>query len=318
MSNELKMGTPIGRPAIIVVIGVLLLFIAFVLSPQLLIQLGPMRGSLTSELGNVRVIAEAEIMAARLLIAIAGLVLVAIWVFWRQFSVSRLNRWLVTPLQVKEHGALFNRPAFYMLSATALILGWIAIAGIYPQSLPRVVRREDGLFEYLTALLFLGASVTAFLNARKARRQVERFVLYSLAIGFLVCVAEEISWGQRLFGFETPENLQAFNVQDEINLHNSLGYAADHIFIAGVFLYGVLLPILVRRYTAFANLAFWTGLPVASLGLALGWAAASGLHDWTVYYVLPKTPLRVAEAREMISALGFFLLMLEIRKKLRG
>jgi len=309
---------PEGRPAILAGVGVLFLAVAFVLSPQLLIQLGPMRGSLTSELGNVRVVAEVEVVIARLLFATTGLVSSAIWAFWPLFSASRLYRWLMTPLQVPEHGALLNRSAIWMLSTTALVLGWIALAGKYPQILPRIVIEEDGLFEYVTALFFLCASIVAFLNARKSRRKAARIVLYFLTFGFLLSVGEEISWGQRLFGFVTPENIQAFNVQDEVNLHNSLGYAADHIFIAGVFVYGVLLPILAYRYTAFANIAFWVGLPVASLGLALGWAVASGLHDWTVYRVLEKTPLRVAEFREMISALGFLLLMVEVRRKQMG
>ncbi len=64
----------------------------------------------------------------------------------------------------------------------------------------------------------------------------ERIVPVLFAVGFFMLFGEEISWGQRLLGFETPEAFKEINVQDEFNLHNLAGYAADHIFIASVFL----------------------------------------------------------------------------------
>ena len=38
-----------------------------------------------------------------------------------------------------------------------------------------------------------------------------------------VVLGEEVSWGQRLFGIETPEDFEAINNQGEINLHNVVG-----------------------------------------------------------------------------------------------
>jgi hypothetical protein len=40
----------------------------------------------------------------------------------------------------------------------------------------------------------------------------------SLAMSFVAL--EEISWGQRIIGFETPETLVRINTQDEFNVHN--------------------------------------------------------------------------------------------------
>lgn len=36
----------------------------------------------------------------------------------------------------------------------------------------------------------------------------------------VVIVGEEISWGQRIFGFETPDWLKTKNLQKETNFHN--------------------------------------------------------------------------------------------------
>lgn len=305
---------PGKRPALLIGSAIFFLASAFILTSELLIALGPMRGSLTSDLGNVREIAETEVLVIRVLFALTGLIFLTFWMFWASFSTSKIGRNLLTPRGISPKQPLLNRSAIYMLSSVVAFVIWVALAGIFPKLMPRFLGREDGVFEYLTALLFLCASVLSFLNIGLHQRKVERLVYLLLGVGFLLCVGEEISWGQRFLGFATPENVAAVNVQGEVNLHNSLGYAADHIFIAGVFLFGVILPILAHRYTAFANLALWAGIPVASLGLALGWAAASFLYDWTVYALLAKTSLRIAEFRELISALGFVLLMLEIRK----
>lgn len=40
------------------------------------------------------------------------------------------------------------------------------------------------------------------------------------AVGFFVVAGEEISWGQRIFGFKTPENYAKMNTQHELTLHN--------------------------------------------------------------------------------------------------
>lgn len=75
---------------------------------------------------------------------------------------------------------------------------------------------EDQLFENLTALFFLGAAyffAKSFLAGRNAW-----FLL--LAIVFFVGSGEEISWGQRIFGFQTPEAISRINVQHEFSLHN--------------------------------------------------------------------------------------------------
>ena len=62
-------------------------------------------------------------------------------------------------------------------------------------------------------------------------------------MGYLahVVAMEEISWGQRILGFEGPPALVAANQQDEANLHNLLGrYALHGLYIViGVWGIGV-------------------------------------------------------------------------------
>lgn len=41
-----------------------------------------------------------------------------------------------------------------------------------------------------------------------------------LSVALIFVIGEEISWGQRIFNWETPETIKAYNYQDETNLHN--------------------------------------------------------------------------------------------------
>jgi len=60
--------------------------------------------------------------------------------------------------------------------------------------------------------------------ALSGRRLGWRGIWYGgFALLFFVIAGEEISWGQRILGIETPESFAAHNVQQEINLHNIEG-----------------------------------------------------------------------------------------------
>lgn len=87
---------------------------------------------------------------------------------------------------------------------------------------------EDGAVEYLSAILFLIAGIVSFLLRKKSRLFQKKSVqkIYSvgciiLAIALFLVAGEEISWGQRIFGIETPEHIAAQNHQGETNFHNS-------------------------------------------------------------------------------------------------
>jgi hypothetical protein len=87
--------------------------------------------------------------------------------------------------------------------------------------------QEDGVIESLGAFFFLIASLFlfgAFFRLRKIKLAVHKKfeTIWILALGLLFFVAfgEEISWGQRIFNFDTPEALKEINHQKEFNLHN--------------------------------------------------------------------------------------------------
>lgn len=87
------------------------------------------------------------------------------------------------------------------------------------------VTREDGLIEYAQ---FFALVACGLLSGTQARRLWCRARGWALVYGAfaLVCLAaagEEISWGQRIFGIETPQWYAANNHQAETTIHNLQG-----------------------------------------------------------------------------------------------
>ncbi len=301
-----------SRPSYILFAGLLVFGFGLILTPNFFIWLGPLKTSLLSEIESVRSIAQLEVFIARLLVLGTSVALIAAWVFWPKLSESRVvnqisNHQLATPLDLR----LPNTSLIVMSSMFVLILVLVAIAGFFPGVYPTSIMEEDGLIEYATAFVFLICSVLSGYLVIKLPERRKKIIHFILCLGFFLCFGEEISWGQRILDFDTPDAVQAINVQGEFNIHNSFGYLADHVFIAGVFIYGGILPIIASCSPFSAKLVDLTGLPIASLGLAIGFVLASLLHNWTVYVVLPWTPIRIAEPREFLASIGFLLLMLE-------
>ncbi len=102
-----------------------------------------------------------------------------------------------------------------MILYTTFHLSWVAF--------PDWVWREDGFFEYLTVGILVVSSVCMFASARRIggrHGRWPRLVLLGFGVLLFLAAMEEISWGQRILGIETPEPLKAVNAQEEINVHN--------------------------------------------------------------------------------------------------
>lgn len=103
---------------------------------------------------------------------------------------------------------------------------------------------EDTWVEYAQFIFYLLTSFislkTAFLL--KKRSSILLAIFLTIALGFFVVAGEEISWGQRIFGIVTPEEIAKNNTQGELNLHNN-----DKIF---GYVYRAYL--LIAAYGAFA------------------------------------------------------------------
>jgi len=77
---------------------------------------------------------------------------------------------------------------------------------------------EDLVGEWAQTYFFLAATILSVLVALQKTHYRWFFVVLAIACSYVVL--EEISWGQRIFGFSTPDFLKSRNLQGEANLHN--------------------------------------------------------------------------------------------------
>ena len=106
---------------------------------------------------------------------------------------------------------------FFLLASAILTICWIN----WEMSSP--LYAEDGLFESATAVLLALATLILIRLIFLGVESSLRIWLGVICLGLLVMTMEEISWGQRLFGWQTPQIWCGINHQSETNLHNLLG-----------------------------------------------------------------------------------------------
>jgi len=111
---------------------------------------------------------------------------------------------------------------------------------------------EDNVVEYLSALFgvvgaafFAGVVLAAWhLPDGSPNRRLTLVFAALCALALFLLGMEEISWGQRLFGFGTPESFTA-NRQGEVNLHNFFTTPIHTVYRLGSWAVLILLPFLV-------------------------------------------------------------------------
>lgn len=118
-----------------------------------------------------------------------------------------------------------NRKATAVAKFVAPVIvaaGLVILYAVDPSAYKTLIS-EDGHVEDMQALLYLSAGLLGVLTAWMAY-QVKRWRLVGLMVIFAVgcgfVAGEEVSWGQRFLGYETPAAIAERNMQEEFTLHN--------------------------------------------------------------------------------------------------
>lgn len=131
-----------------------------------------------------------------------------------------------------------------------LLVGVTGIAAIDGKESYKLIIREQGIAETLQVLAWLGTAGFAVAIGLRSHRDgvpVLGWLYGIVALFSIFVVGEEISWGQRIVGWSTPEALESLNRQGETNVHNVT--AIEDLFRWGKILvgaYGFGLPLLAR------------------------------------------------------------------------
>jgi hypothetical protein len=181
-----------------------------------------------------------------------------------------------------------------------LMLAALATAWFLPEFFSRHFTTEDAFVENLTAigLALGGAALCSIAIARRQALGTRAAILPLLyAVLFLWAAGEEISWGQRILGFETGAFMADRNDQDEVNLHNLVlgGVKLDEVLFGPVMSTMILswllfVPFLWRAFPAIRRLAARVAAPVpgrhhalAALLASLVIVAIDASRKWEVY-----------------------------------
>ncbi|MEX1235676.1 MAG: hypothetical protein WEB56_11900 [Roseovarius sp.] len=205
-----------------------------------------------------------------------------------------------------------------MATIVAVLIATVILAFVAPDYFTLSFAREDGPVEYGTAVLLLVASGVMAGHALSLWRQGRRgaallTALYGLL--FFFAAGEEISWGQRIIGWDSGEFFLENNKQDETNLHNLMVgdvHLTKSLFgpvlTICILLYLVALPLIYPKGGRIARLADRMAVPVPWLKHAAIALVASIIiavldadRKWEVYefvfsllvvsiFLLPQNP----------------------------
>lgn len=97
---------------------------------------------------------------------------------------------------------------------------------------------SEGIMEKYSSFLFLFSAIILIISMMRINRKLfssesrKKILLLLTVISgiFLLIFGEEISWGQRIFGWDSFGIFKEFNVQNETNLHNFFNSSFSYIY----------------------------------------------------------------------------------------
>jgi len=186
---------------------------------------------------------------------------------------------------------------------------------------------ELGVIEMATPLMLVPAIIAGFIVFINREKLVTKQLSYWILLVTLACIyiaGEEISWGQQLVGWGTPEWVKEVNDQHETNLHNTSSWFDQKprfLFEFLVFIGGIYLPL--KRKLQDINLPrdswqYWVCptmvcLPAAALAiLSRVPERIKTLFDMSENII----DIRTSEVQELYFAIFLMIYLLSIRKRL--
>jgi len=189
-----------------------------------------------------------------------------------------------------------------------ILIGFVLVltVGIYfasPSYFALSFAAEDHLVEYGTAVALFVASLILLRNGFSLSGKATKLAVgltFFYALLFFFGAGEEISWGQRIFGWETSDAMKEINRQNETTIHNiEIGGVAltKHLFgpilTTAILLYLLVLPLVYPRIGRIARAVDYIALPVPGLRHAvlaliasLVIAAIDVDRKWEVYELI--------------------------------
>jgi hypothetical protein len=213
---------------------------------------------------------------------------------------------------------------YYLISIAVVTIISYSVFFICDRNSIIALGREDSIYEWLGALLFVAGSVFGIIIFIYSGNFL--FILFSVSMFF--GAGEEISWGQRIIGFETPQEIEKINVQKEFTLHNLNQFShfdtegngkrglrrlfgINFLFRVFTIFLGIVVPFFVYHSKAVLKISTRIKLPVTPIVIGIfffiNWMIFRVLHS----YILPEDQERTAsEIFEHVAAYILFMVSL--------
>jgi hypothetical protein len=222
----------------------------------------------------------------------------------------------------------FSQPAFYIILALYFILTYTTLA--WGEKWAASLYPEDHYFENVGAIaLFIAAGISFYIFWRAFKTRavthihwLKLLVYLGLGLLYFFGAGEEISWGQRIFHIQEPQELAKENVQNELNIHdlaifeNSKLLKSDNIFTVFWMAFAVVIPFAslaskgFRQFAVqFTPVVYW-GIGALFLFNYLGAKLAKLLFDSAYHYQTMPFRQAVQEIKESNYELLFVFLSL--------
>ena len=222
----------------------------------------------------------------------------------------------------------FSQPAFYIVLALYFVLGYTTLA--WGEKWAATLYPEDHYFENVGAIsLFVASAISFFIFVRAFRNRaathihwLKLLVYLGLALLYFFGAGEEISWGQRIFHIQEPQELAQENVQHELNIHdlaifeNSKLLNSDNLFTVFWMAFAVAIPCASLASKGFKQFAMQF-TPVVYWGIGglflfnyLGAKLAKLIFDSAYHYQTMPFRQAVQEIKESNYELMFVFLSL--------
>jgi len=163
------------------------------------------------------------------------------------------------------------------------------------------------LFLFITCILCFYRSYALYSNTQNT---ISVLMFFFGGILFLFGAGEEISWGQRILGLETPEYFEEYNAQEEMNLHNLtvMGIKINKLIFGKILAiviltYLIILPILENYIDWLRRIIQQFHIPFPKLMHSVFFVILVGL----LYSLDPE---RKGELVEFVGVFTFFLIFL--------
>ncbi len=175
------------------------------------------------------------------------------------------------------------------------------------------------LFEFFIAALGCILAVHTFFRLDYKTQALAKIMMGIAALGCFYIAGEEISWGQWLLGWQTPEHWKLINDQGETNLHNTSSWLDQKpriLLEIGTVTGGLILPFLIRKRPALIPGWLQNVTPPARLGVVAGLYLLVRLTDIIGTDFHDNPYMRSSEIMESLLFYFTLLYVLYIRERL--